>query len=497
MKKILLYSAASLLMFSSCALNINDDPNHANVGDVTPDLVLPSAENFIANALGDQMFTYAGFFAQYFEQRPEANQYNNFAELHLDEGSDTFDRCYRNIYAGAFADIDNILSKNVNGADTYACKVLRMWGFQLLVDNMSDAPYNEALKGNNLTTPKWDDGKTIFEGVLKEVEDAEANIGTGRITMKDPMFGGNVAKWKGFANALRLRIYLRMIDAGIDVDSYTEKVKALVAENKFFEGDVKFDVFTDAEGQYNPWYGSIFRLKALNYVAAYPIVSYYRATNDPRIAYGILPNTKKEAYVGQIPGAKTRMKEWMGEAWKNADVSAINYTVMTAEPIYILTQSELQFLIAEVQLRFNNNAGAAAIAYENAVKADFASRRMADKAGDFLTGALVNINTLGTNEEKLNLIYMQKWVSFFMRNHMEAWSEVRRTDVPKLTTLSAKDIFDKKDGYNPGEMIEPAVNYIQNGGLAKRLPYPGEARRLNKNTPAEKKMDAPVFWDVK
>ena len=126
MKKILLYSAASLLMFSSCALNINDDPNHANVGDVTPDLVLPSAENFIANALGDQMFTYAGFFAQYFEQRPEANQYNNFAELHLDEGSDTFDRCYRNIYAGAFADIDNILSKNVNGADTYACKVLRM-----------------------------------------------------------------------------------------------------------------------------------------------------------------------------------------------------------------------------------------------------------------------------------------------------------------------------------------------------------------------------------
>ena len=80
---------------------------------------------------------------------------------------------------------------------------------------------------------------------------------------------------------------------------------------------------------------------------------------------------------------------------------------------------------------------------------------------------------------------------------MEAWSEVRRTDVPKLTTLSAKDIFDKKDGYNPGEMIEPAVNYIQNGGLAKRLTYPGEARRLNKNTPAEKKMDAPVFWDVK
>ncbi|MDD7317839.1 MAG: SusD/RagB family nutrient-binding outer membrane lipoprotein [Prevotella sp.] len=497
MKKILLYSAASLLMFSSCALNINDDPNYATGGDVTPDLILPSAENYIANALGDQMFTYAGFFAQYFEQRPENNQYNNYAELHLDEGSNTFDRCYNNIYAGAFADIDDIMSKTNNPADVYVCKVLRMWGYQLLVDNMSDAPYAEALKGNSLTTPKWDDGKTIFEGVLKEVDDAEANIGAGSITMKDPIFKGKLSNWKGFANALRLRIYLRMIDAGIDAASYTEKVKAIVAENKFFDGDVKYDVFTNAEGQYNPWYGSIFELKAMNYVAAYPIVSYYKAMNDPRMSYGVLPNTKAGEYVGQLPGSKTRMKEWQGVAWKNADVSSINHEAMVAEPIYIMTRSELQFLIAEVQLRFNNNVAAASAAYKTAVRADFASRGMADKAEDFLSGVSVNIDNIDGNSEKLKLIYMQKWASFFMRNHMEAWSEIRRTDVPKLTSLSAKDIFDGKSGYVPGEMIDPAVNYIQNGGLAKRLPYPGVARRLNNNTPAEKKMDAPIFWDVK
>ena len=497
MKKILLYSTAGLLMLSSCALNINDDPNNATGGDVTADLVLPSAENYIADALGDQMFNYAGFFAQYFEQRPEANQYNDLAELNLNESSNLIDRCYRNIYSGAFADIDDILSKTDNTADVFVCKVLRAWGYQLLVDNFSDAPYTEAIKGGSVPTPKWDDGKTIFEVVLAEMNEAEADVGVANITMKDPMLKGNINAWRGFANALRLRIYLRMIDAGIDAAAYTDKAKALVNENKFFEGDVNFNVYSNAEGQYNPWYGSVFRLKTLNHVAAHPIVSYYKATGDPRIEYGMKKNTKDKEFVGQLPGAKTRMKEWSGEAWKNANVSAINSDIMTAEPISIFSQSELQFLIAEVQLRFNKNSAAAKDAYEKGVRADFASRGMADKAIDFLSKDNVMFDIQNTDEAKLNLIYMQKWVAFFMRNHMEAWSEIRRTDVPKLSSLTAKDIFDKKDGYTPGEMIVPAVNHIQAGGLAKRIPYPAQARRLNKKTPAEKKLSDPVFWDVK
>jgi hypothetical protein len=44
----------------------------------------------------------------------------------------------------------------------------------------------------------------------------------------------------------------------------------------------------------------------------------------------------------------------------------------------------------------------------------------------------------------------------------------------------------------------PAVNHIQVGGLAKRVPYPNHARRLNPTqTPPEKKLSDPVFWDVK
>ena len=37
----------------------------------------------IADCIGDQMFNYGGFFAQYFEQAPTANQYNKLAELDI------------------------------------------------------------------------------------------------------------------------------------------------------------------------------------------------------------------------------------------------------------------------------------------------------------------------------------------------------------------------------------------------------------------------------
>ena len=46
-------------------------------------------------------------------------------------------------------------------------------------------------------------------------------------------------------------------------------------------------------------------------------------------------------------------------------------------------------------------------------------------------------------------------------------------------------------------MIEPAVNYIVGGGLAKRVPYPSIARSLNPNTPTAKTLNEKVFWDVK
>ena len=487
------------MMLSSCDLDINENPNSPSNSDVTADLVFPAIENSIATAVGDQMFNYAGFFVQYWDQMPTANQYNDLAELHLDEGSDLFRRCYQNLFAQALEDVEDVLSKTDNTSDVFAAKVLRAQAFQLLVDNMDQCPYTEALQGSANAMPKWDDGKTVYLGVLSELDEAEANLKGEPMTVTDPLLDKSLNQWKGYANALRLRMYMRLIDGG--ASEFASKAQALVNAGNFFSGDVAWNVYSDAQGQRNPW-GAIFYEGTLagtkNLCAAYPLVTYYQATSDPRIAYGLEVSSKFNDYVGQLPGSKTLTGDWLGigSAYNDTYVSNINRVPAKAMPIYLFTQSELQFLIAEVQARFNSNDAAAQAAYEAGVKADFASRGI-DGADAFLAANKTSWSAQATDADKLKLLYMQKWVAFFYRNHMEAWSEARRTDVPALSSASAKDIFDDSTVYSAGDFVNPGVNFITGGGLAKRVPYPSNARRYNKNTPAVKLLSDRVFWDVK
>ena len=197
MKKIfLLMLAAGMMALTSCDLDINENPNFPSSSSITADLMFPAVENSIADVLGDQMFNYGGYFAQYFEQAPTANQYNTLAELNIDEGSDLFNRCYSLLYAGALADIKDIMTKTDNKSDLFACTVLRAQAFQLVVDNLSDAPYTEALQGSSNAMPAWDNGQTVYEGVLKELDDAEAELEGDPISMTDPLLNKNLSQWK-------------------------------------------------------------------------------------------------------------------------------------------------------------------------------------------------------------------------------------------------------------------------------------------------------------
>lgn len=70
-------------------------------------------------------------------------------------------------------------------------------------------------------------------------------------------------------------------------------------------------------------------------------------------------------------------------------------------------------MIAEVKLRFLNDDAAAKIAYEAAITADFAARDMAgQETAMFGTGGAVAWGNATSNEDKLELIYMQNGLLF-------------------------------------------------------------------------------------
>ena len=81
-------------------------------------------------------------------------------------------------------------------------RILKAYSFQILVDAYGDVPYSEAglsyLKGINL--PKYDDQKTIYEDIAKELKEAVDALDANKDKVAGEMyFGGDIAKWKKFA----------------------------------------------------------------------------------------------------------------------------------------------------------------------------------------------------------------------------------------------------------------------------------------------------------
>lgn len=495
MKKILLLSAIGLATLTGCgSLDINEDPNNPSGEKVSVSLIMPAAQNYVAVVAGDAMYNTAGFFVQYYEQAPTASQYNKYTWYQLTTDDNISDRWYSCIYAGALQDIEEIKNKTKNTYDLFAATALRAYALQIMVDATGETPYTEANRGSSIQKPKYDNGETVYAGILKELDDAEAALNSEDRAMdgKDLIAGGDINQWKGFANALRVRMYLRMIQAGIDVADYTAKLKNVVSKDEFFTGNFEYQPgFQDQKAKDNPWYESNKRTLAANHVGSYPIISYMSITNDPRIAYTFTKATTGDnegKYAGRLPGTHLQT----GYTYKDNGVfSCLNYYPTKA--VEFFTQAELQFLLSEVYLKYFNDEAKAKAAYEAGVKADFETREI-DGADEFLAQSRTSWDAQSGNDAKLKLVYMQKWVALLYMDHMEAWSEQRRTNVPSWG-LTGKEFEADNTKYVAGDLIYPYRDDLGSKAVPLRVFYSTSSKNLNENVPEQPALTTPVFWD--
>ena len=368
------------------------------------------------------------------------------------------------------------------------------YALQIMVDATGETPYTEANKGSNIQKPKYDNGETVYAGILKELDDAEAALNPEDIAMEsnDLIAKGDINQWKGFANALRVRMYLRMIQAGIDVADYTAKLKNVVSKGEFFTGNIEYQPgFLDEKNRDNPWYEANKRQLAPNHVGAYPIISYMKITDDPRIAYTFTKATAGDnegQYVGLLPGTHLQT----GYTYKDNGVfSSLNYYPTKA--VEFFTQAELQFLLSEVYLKYFNDEAKAKAAYEAGVKADFETRKI-DGADEFLAQSRTSWDAQSGNDAKLKLVYMQKWVALLYMDHMEAWSEQRRTNVPSWG-ITGKEFEADNTKYVAGDLIYPYRDDLGSKAVPLRVFYSTSSKNLNENVPEQPALTTPVFWD--
>jgi hypothetical protein len=303
--------------------------------------------------------------------------------------------------------------------------IMRSWLFQVVTDLFGNAPYTQAANIQQYLTPKYDEQKDIYTGILAELKAAVAQIDqSGNPIQGDLLFNGNMLRWKKFANSLRLRIALRIADRLPDeARTVFEEVGAddalLIASNA---ENVQLNYL--ASPNQNPVGRN--RETRNDYRISKSIVDKLKALNDPRLTiYAAYP---KDASVGQIVGVTNGLPVDSAARLgfdKTSDAGAV-FTATTA-PAVLFSYAELLFIKAEAAQR-GLITGVAADYYRQAVTASLKQYSVADAdVTAYLAQAGVAYNSANYKQS----IGEQKWLALF-GNGLEAFAEWRRLDYPQL-----------------------------------------------------------------
>lgn len=493
MKKILLTGVLALsLSLGACDsyLDINESPNSPAVGNLTPDLIFPGAEMAFANSYGDYLRITGGYFSQHYSQFFGTSNYMDYSQFMQSavRSSSTFS----NLTTRTLQNLSTVISlakESESYGTVLAATVIRAATYQAFVDCYGEIPYSEALDINNIS-PKYDDGKDIYAGIIAELDEAIANVnGLETVCTNFLLPGARASEWVKVANALKLRILMRESNA-VNVQS---ELAALVAENNFPSGDITWaNCWKNESGQANPFYqeefATYFGSTQQNVILNLALLATMNSADDARLKAFFNPNIEKAEYTGGISGTNfSTTASYKANYWCRPNMT---YDA----PVYFITRSEVEFFLAEYEARYGS-ASAAEQHYKAAIEASFAS------AG--VSGAETVLNAYPWDSANWQrCIGIQKWVALSGTNNFEAWCELRRLKYPAFGTVTGADMYNEvTDAYTPSLLV-PGTLYTPiklNGTLSpntvlQRWPYPESSANRNSNTPDYKGDGTPVFW---
>ena len=338
-------------------------------------------------------------------------------------------------------DIKSQLTAEGNtGSEMGMTRILRVFIYSRLTDLHGDLPYSEAGQGynNGILKPKYDHQKDVYMDMLKELEEAVAQIGASTtMETSDLLFQGNTTKWKAWGNSLMLRFAMRMSEVDpVNSKLWAEKAAnsgALMTSNDHISmvqhtnGPAGInknghgEVF-DADG--NPRVSKTF-VDWLKDDPRLPILAARRSdgSTDPADLIG-MPNGQTGA---TIPDTSIYAEP--------------NRKVITGKdvPMVFQTYAEVRFMLAEMAvLGWNNGGGTAQAHYDAGVKAAMQMLNVI-----YPKAAVISDVEVATYLAKKpydaskgwEMISEQYWAATLL-NEYEAFSNWRRTGFPTLVPTS-------------------------------------------------------------
>lgn len=482
-----------LVMFSSCDtwLDVNDDPN--NPSTASAELVFPVATLSVAAQVGGYYNLLGGFWSQYWTQSTAANQYK-YIDSYTINATD-FSNQWTELYAGALNDLAYIIREAEEAEDwsMYLMgTVMSCYTYQILADLYDKVPYFEATAGGTLGifSPVYNTGQDIYDDLIIKLDYALSKDYklTERSMSTDQVFNGDMDSWVKFANTLKLKIFMRQMDARASVaQAGIQKLYADGAE--FLDVNAGLNIFTDEKFKDNPLYAANNRNLnvATNLRASATLNVYLDINGDPRFDY---------FYVN---GGSTTPLPQGGFNIGSTVIDPLTVTIFAlypTTPVNFISASESLFLQAEAVAKGWGTGNDKAL-YDMAVLKSFT------ESGGFNGAAFVDGDGAyeypvgGTFAEKQEAIIMQKWISMAGRNGIESFFETNRTGIPKISTIEIWDGSSLNSFYPGGEFTYSQEGVTGDGNFPKRLLIPQTERAANENVPADllsKTITDKVWW---
>ncbi len=499
--------------------NINTDKTKVSNLDPNAQLTTALLQTYGDFSLMDTYRNYITGFTQHFAGGWNVTNYagSNFAE------DDISRRIWDRYYEISIKNLVDSIHKSEDKPNLNAAlRIHRVYLTAVLADIYGDVPASEAGLGYiaGISTPKYDTVEELYNWFFEELTACEALLGTGTDNISGDVtsMGGDVAQWKKYANALRMRYAMRISDVNPQ-KAQDEFEKAVAAGAISSAADDVYIKYADSPYTYYDGANDYdFRTNALSEIlygqdATSPtfvsstLFYQMQRTADPRLYricrhyYNIKRSQVKPdkeenidltdevlAYFERTqtgeepcnPGAAW-YSDWMNvpatselpTLQKKADMDANTYDnsdfraramrphlnidfEMPNTPGDLMSYAEVEFLLAEAKTKGWNVSGDAESHYEAGVRAS-----MQLLNNHYLTSNKISDDEINAfiahnplGENPKETINTQAWI-LHMMNPSEAWANMRRSDYPAILDRTRLGIFTNGFTYTDADMTMP------------------------------------------
>lgn len=477
MRNIRIFILTALLLGSfSCGKNFDDlNVNPNDPSEVSPDFLFTSAAHNISHFnAGYGHIYFVHLWAQHFAQ----NNYTDESRFRIRPDANNY--YWEWLYSGALFDLteaQKLLPSSGDPAEVVQNKqaiaeVLSVVQWHDITDIFGPVPYFEAMKGAGNRTPKYDSQKDIYFDLLKRLKEASDQMDPGfdAYGNADPIYFGDVAKWKAFANALRLRIAMRMAD--VETDAAKTEVEAAWADAFTSNAENAYFHFLTAQPNNNPLNQQRLERGDADYGLSRALIdNTLLPLNDPRLPVFADEKVNGGGYAGRPYGQNSgNAASESADLYSQPSGAAAIRGERGFNPLDVVKSdaagrlfayAEVCFILAEAVERGWSVPGTAAEWYEQGIRASLEEWGIGDAGAQdaYLNQPAVAYATAeGDWKQKIGV---QKWVALYL-NGIQAWNEWRRLDFEKLEPCVDGPQFDVGDKPAPVRLTYPTNEQSQN-----------------------------------